>query len=205
MAGAEAQVRGTVRRNAEAIAVLLHGASVGRGSTSWYAPAPLRMQPFVGPIERASRRRIGVLRVRHPDRDWNTVFRGARDDTVRLLAKLERSYPGVPIALVGHSNGGRVALRLSSDSRVHAIAALAPWIAPLDRITPPAGRPVLLMHGEKDDITSPRATAALAATLRRRGCVVEHETVPGENHALIARAGHWHRQVADFLVRHLLP
>ena len=39
------------------------------------------------------------------------------------------AYPGVPIALVGHSMGGRVALHLAGEADVVVVAALAPWIA----------------------------------------------------------------------------
>lgn len=193
-------------RNVEAVVVLLHGASVGRsGSTSWLAPAPLRMSAFVEPIRRRSRRRIGVLRLRHPDRDWREVYRGAHADTARLLQRLERERPELPIALVGHSNGGRVALRLASDHRVSAVVALAPWITPYDRIAPRREVPILMMHGERDTITSPELTRKTALSLQERGFPVEHETVRGDNHALLTRAAYWHRRTADFLVEHLLP
>lgn len=200
-----AQVKGELSRGTEAVAVLLHGASVGAASsTSWLTPVALRVQMFAPAIRTSAGGRIQVIRLRHPDRDWKTLFRGAVGDTAQLLAHIRRESPQARIALVGHSNGGRVALRLSADSRVDAVAALAPWITSNDRFTPRAGQPLLLMHGSQDRITDPKATAALADTLRGRGCLVDSETVLGENHALLMRSSYWHRRVAGFLATHLL-
>ena len=199
-----ALVKGVVRPDSEAIAVLLHGASVGSsGATSWFAPVPLRMQWFEWAIRIRSKRRITVLRLRHPERSWATVFRQALKDTAELLDHIERIAPNARVALIGHSNGGRVALTLSSDSRVAVVAALAPWITDNDRFSPRQGQAVLLMHGARDRRTEPQHTQELAARLRERGCVVDSEIVAGDNHAMLARPYYWHRRVADFVVEHL--
>lgn len=200
-----ALLKGEVHPDTEAVAVLLHGASVGSsGSTSWYTPAPMRMQLFAPAIRTRSRGRIAVLRLRHPDRDFRSVFKGALGDTAALLSHVQRIAPRARVGLVGHSNGGRVALKLSSDSRVSAVAALAPWIASWDRFTPRPGAPVLLMHGALDTITEPAKTEELATRLRARGCTVDSEIVAAENHYLVARASYWHRRVGSFLAEHLL-
>ena len=49
-------------------------------------------------------------------------------DTRLALEQIAAKYPGVPIGLLGHSMGGRVALHLADDERVSAIVALAPWV-----------------------------------------------------------------------------
>lgn len=200
-----ALVKGELRPDLEAVAVLLHGASVGSsGSTSWLTPVAMRMQLFASAIRVRSGGRVAVLRLRHPERDWASLFRGALGDTAELLGQVKRAAPQARIGLVGHSNGGRVALRLSSDSRVDAVAALAPWITPRDRFNARPNQPVLLMHGAQDRITDPTLTAQLADRLRERGCLVDSETVAGENHALLMRSSYWHRRVAAFLAEHLL-
>lgn len=200
-----AVLKGALHADARAVAVLLHGASTGKsGGTSWMTPAPLRMQWFASPISRRSAGRLDVVRLRHPDRTVKAVFRGALSDTAALLSHIRTVAPKARIGLVGHSNGGRVALRLSSDARVDAVAALAPWLLPSDRISPRPGVPLLLMHGSLDFFTSPTLTAQLAARLAQRGNSVDHETVAGENHFLMARSGYWHQRVADFLIESLL-
>lgn len=161
------------------------------------------MQLFAPSISMRSGGRIQVIRLRHPDRDWPQLFRGALGDTAELLGQIKQTAPQARIGLVGHSNGGRVALRLSSDARVDAVAALAPWIVRGDRILPRPGQPVLLMHGDYDRVTDPKATRALAERLRQRDVLVDIETL-ADTHALMLRSWHWHRRVARFLREHLL-
>lgn len=200
-----ATLAGSISADTRAVVVLLHGANVGLGGLpTWMAPAPARMQLFESAIRRTSHSAIRVLRLRHPDRDFRSVFRGALRDTAEALTHVERIAPGARIGLVGHSNGGRVALRLSADARVDAVAALAPWLVRGDRISPRAGAPVLLMHGGLDVVTSPRLTEQLALRLRRQGVDVDHETVAGENHFLLARPSYWHSRVAEFMATRLL-
>ncbi|WP_166741741.1 dienelactone hydrolase family protein [Cumulibacter soli] len=200
---AGALLKGDVRPDADAIVVLLHGASVGEsGSTSWFAPAPWRMRWFARAIRVRSRRRIAVLRLRNPDRGWAMVFSRALSDAKEALDHIEDIAPNAHVALVGHSNGGRVALSLCSDTRVGAVAALAPWIDDSDRFVARRGQPVLLMHGARDRRTDPNDTQELAELLREQGCVVDSETVAGEIHSMLTRPHYWHRRVADFLVTH---
>ena len=200
-----ASLVGTIDPDARGVAVLMHGASFGfAGMPSWMAPAPYRMQLFESPIIDRTAGRVSVLRLRYPDRDLRSVFRGALRDTAAALEHIRRTAPQARIGLIGHSNGGRVALRLSSDARVDAVAALAPWLSPADRINPRPGVPVLLMHGGLDVVTSPQLTTQLAARLARKGVDVDHETVAGENHYLLASSAHWHDRVASFAAAHLL-
>lgn len=200
-----ASLLGSLDADAPAVVVLMHGSTLGfTALPAWMAPAPFRMQLFASGIDRRSDSRISVLRLRYPDRDLRTQYRGALRDTAAALAHIRQTAPHARIGLVGHSNGGRVALRLSADSRIRAVAALAPWLLPSDRIVPRHGTPLLLMHGSLDFVTSPRLTADLAARLRKAGADVDHETVAGENHFLLAQSAHWHARVADFMTEHLL-
>lgn len=200
-----ASLTGDVESSTPAVAVLMHGSTLGFTSLpAWMAPAPWRMQLFAAGIDRRSGSRIAVLRLRYPDRDLRSQFRGALRDTAAALAHIQQIAPRARIGLVGHSNGGRVALRLSADARIHAVAALAPWLLPSDRIKPRRGTPLLLMHGSLDFVTSPRLTAELAARLRHGGADVDYESVSGDNHFLLAQAAYWHSRVADFMTRHLV-
>ncbi len=167
---------------------------VGRGNL----PAA-RMIPFARGIAHAGRGRLAVARLRYRVRGWNGAAADPLVDARSALVQIRERWPGIPIVLVGHSMGGRVALHLADAPGVRGIVLLAPWI---DRRDEPRGGPglrALLMHGSADVITSPAATAAYAALLERRGVDVTLDLVAGSLHAMVPRAGYWYRRVAGFV------
>ena len=91
-------------------------------------------------------------------------------DTRLALEQIAAKYPGVPIGLLGHSMGGRVALHLADDERVPAIAALAPWVEPQDRARWHRGLHVLVhaRHARPDDLAAGLARAWPSAMARAR-------------------------------------
>ncbi|MGR4852480.1 alpha/beta fold hydrolase [Streptomyces sp. LARHCF252] len=52
---------------------------------------------------------------------------GHARDARRALGELARRAGDVPVVLVGHSMGGRAALRAADAPQVRAVPALAPW------------------------------------------------------------------------------
>ena len=93
------------------------------------------------------------------------------------LDVVRREQPGLPIALVGHSMGGRVALRLAGDDGVTALVGLAPWVHASDEPHGGPGLSALLLHGSLDRTTDPRATEQMAAQLRARGADATYRPV----------------------------
>lgn len=184
------------------VALILHG---GRATST--APvrssqlAVLRMRPFAASLERVgSRDGLVVARLEYLLRGWNGTKQSPVADTRWALDELARRFPGAPIALVGHSMGGRTALYVADHPAVRAVVALAPWIEAGDPVTPLSGRRLLVAHGDRDRITSPRASAAYARAAERVAASVSYVTVTGEKHAMLHRASVWHRLTTEFVL-----
>jgi phospholipase/carboxylesterase len=100
------------------------------------------------------------------------------------LARL--GLPADRVALMGFSQGAMVSLHAGLHRAVAPRAILAYAGALLDPSLPErADRPpVLLVHGEADQVVPAAASAAAAATLRAAGVAVDLQTIPGLGHAL---------------------
>jgi alpha-beta hydrolase superfamily lysophospholipase len=162
------------------------------------------MVPFAAAVTAVGRGKIAVASIRYAVRGWNGADQSPLADTRLALEQIEAKYPGVPIGLLGHSMGGRVALHLADDERINAIVALAPWVEPRDRPRSHPGLSVLFMHGSQDRMTSPSASLTMANAMARLGTDVSYESVKGDSHAMLRQASRWHREAATFLVGHLL-
>ena len=140
------------------------------------------------------------------------------------LDRIAQRFGHLPVGLIGHSMGGRVALRVAdhvgrhSGERhggerhggerhgggVRSVAALAPWLPPGESIPPLDDRALLLAHGTADRVTDPRETVELAEKLAADGVAVELVEFPGARHSMLFPASPWHDLVAKFMVRTLL-
>ncbi|MDT7650888.1 MAG: hypothetical protein QOI36_2294, partial [Pseudonocardiales bacterium] len=65
-----------------------------------------------------------VLRYRY--RGWNGERADPVTDARWALAEVRRRYGPVPVGLVGHSLGGRVAVHVADDASVTGVVLLAP-------------------------------------------------------------------------------
>jgi pimeloyl-ACP methyl ester carboxylesterase len=197
--GAGAELRGHVPPDPVGVALVLHGGAVSsRVPVAWWRLPVLRMVPFASTLTRRSGDDLVVLRLKNRVRGWN----GTRQDPVRdarwALDRIRRALPGVPVVVVGHSMGGRVALHLSADPDVVGVAALAPWVES-DVRQPRRGVAVLLMHGSDDHVTDPRRTEVLARRYADTGVDLRYVTVEGGTHTMLKNAALWHDTVADFV------
>jgi pimeloyl-ACP methyl ester carboxylesterase len=190
--------RGPVR----AIAVVLHG---GRANST--APvrarqlAVLRMRPFAESLRRAGADHgLVVARLRYRVRGWNGELRSPVADAAAGLDELVARYPGRPLALIGHSMGGRAAMYVAGHDHVRTVVGLAPWLTKGDPVAPLAGRRVMLAHGDHDRMTSPRATAAFARAARSVAESISFVSVAGDGHAMLRRAGLWHALSTGFVL-----
>jgi len=138
-----------------------------------------------------------VARLRYRIRGWNGAEQSPVGDTRQALTDLRDRFPHLPIALIGHSMGGRVALTVADDPSVRAVVALAPWIEPRDRVEPVTDRRLVVLHGDRDRVTDPAASAAFA---ERVGSIAEASfvSVRGSGHAMLRRARLWHVLAATF-------
>jgi alpha-beta hydrolase superfamily lysophospholipase len=111
------------------VVLVLHGGkSRSRTATSPWQPAVWWMRPFADAVVDAGQGRVAVARLRYAVRGWNGADASPLVDAHNALEQVAAGHPGVPIGLLGHSMGGRVALHLADDERVRAVAALAPWV-----------------------------------------------------------------------------
>ena len=180
---------------ARAVVLVLHGGRAASTAASPRGLAYVRMVPFARAIAHATRgRRVAVWLLRYRVRGWN----GSAQDPVRdaewALARARQQHPGALIVLVGHSMGGRVALRLVNEPGVAGVCALAPWMAPGDPVIRPAGATVLMAHGDRDRVTDPSASAVYAARIG-----ASFVPVPGESHSMLRRPVFWTRLVSGFV------
>ena len=203
--GAGAELRGHVPEDPRGVVLILHGgAEDSRMPVRWWSLAVLRMLPFATVISRRAGDDLAVVRLKYRVRGWNGIRQDPVQDARWALERIRCVLPGRPIALVGHSMGGRVALHLANQPDVVAIAALAPWIVG-DVASPRPGTRILLMHGTRDRMTDPRRTEVIAERYSREGADVTHVAVDGETHAMLHHPGRWHDDVATFVTDALAP
>jgi len=166
------------------------------------APGPvnlpgLRMWGFARAVERATARSgVAVGTVRYRCRGWNGERADAARDALAALGDLAEELGPVPTVLVGHSMGGRAALRAAGHPCVTGVVALAPWCPRDEPAGHLAGRRVLMLHGDRDRVTSPADTDLFAARARAAGAGVAGYRVTGSGHTLLRRAADWHRTTA---------
>ena len=181
----------------EAVVLALHGGAArpGGAAVSPTQLSVLRMVPIARRIARAGRGRLAVHRLLNSYRGWNTTHTPVHD--VRwALAEVRDRYGDLPVALVGHSLGGRAALLAGGEPGVHAVVALNPWVYPTDRADL-SGRRVLVVHGTEDRVADlGRAEAVVTAIGRTTD--VRFVRVEGGDHAMLRRGGEFERLAADF-------
>jgi pimeloyl-ACP methyl ester carboxylesterase len=157
------------------VVLLIHGGRarsrepVPRGSLAlarmrMFAPAILSAGGGAGTA-------VALLRNRY--RGWNEPRADPVEDAAWALEEIERRFGRVPVILVGHSMGGRAALRVAGHPAVLGVAALAPWLPDREPLAQLEGRTVLVAHGDRDSTTSPADSLAFvrrAADVAERIC-----------------------------------
>ena len=157
------------------------------------------MRPFAASLHRnGARHGLEVWSVRYQVRGWNGEQASPLADVTSALEEVRRRHGDIPVVLVGHSMGGRVAMRLAGEKGVVATVGLAPWLPDGEPVEQLAGRRVLLVHGERDGVTSPRATKRFAERAARVASHVDLVIVRGERHAMVLRSRTWHRLATAF-------
>ena len=180
----------------EAVVLLLHGGkAVSREASMSTHLSVLRMIPFVWAVRRRTgRRHVAVWRLRYRYRGWNGADASPVADARWALDEVRRRHGDVPVVLLGHSMGGRTAVHVGADPAVRGLVLLAPWLAtgePLIR-----DKPVCVLHGDQDRITSALSSAAWA---QRSGATFH--LVEGGEHFMLRRAPVWHRLAAEAVAR----
>ena len=189
-----------------AIALVLHGGRErSQGRVRAHHLAVVRMTPFGTALTRAGLDRgLAVARMRYLLRGWNGDARAPVADVRYVLDRLAERYPDVPVALIGHSMGGRAAVYAADHPSVRAVVGLAPWIEPNDPFRPVSGCDVLVVHGDADRITNPRASAAWTRQAATVAASAAYVSVRGDGHAMLRRAGLWHELTTRYVLATML-
>ncbi|WP_369141836.1 alpha/beta hydrolase [Streptomyces sp. R44] len=166
--------------------------------------AALRMRPFSSAVLRAVRPRpVCIACVTYRRKGWNGAHADAARYAHTALADIREHAGDIPIILIGHSMGGRAALRVAGDPAVRGVVALAPWCPPGDPVDHLTGRRLFLLHDEADRVTSAQESWNFIHRARAVGADAVGIRMPAGGHTMLRRAGLWHRQAA-YLVAQLL-
>ena len=188
-----------------AVVLVLHGGrSEGTGRLPRWSLARLRMRPFTSALRTAVRgERVAIGEVVYRVRGWNGDRADAAVDAAAAIDEVARAWGPVPVVLLGHSMGGRAALRVAGADTVTGVVALAPWCAPGEPYAQLAGKRLVTLHDVSDRVTDPQATREFAANARRIGAEAAGYAVRGSNHAMLGRGADWHA-VSTVLVAAML-
>ncbi|MCU7820207.1 lysophospholipase [Kitasatospora sp. DSM 101779] len=183
----------------QAVVLLLHG-----GRADSLAPPTLLNLPArrMHLLARALRRQLPgdavlIARVRYRYRGWNGHAAHPVQDAHRALGELARLVPGLPVALVGHSMGGRAAIAAAGRPGVRGVVALAPWCPPGEPVAHLAGRSLVILHDERDPVTSAAQSWDLARRAAAAGARVGTIVMPRGRHTMLLDACGWHRLTVD--------
>jgi dienelactone hydrolase len=184
----------------KAVVLVLHGGRE-RGDTPMrpWNPAFLRMIPLARAVHLAGADGgIEVRLMRNRVRGWNAPDPDPVCDARWALDRIREDHPGVSVVLVGHSMGGRVALRVADDPAVAGVCALAPWSPSGEPVGAVAGRAVLIVHGTRDRRTDPAGSYSFASRAESGTTRLARFEVREEGHAMLRRADVWTRLVCAF-------
>ncbi|MEQ7846992.1 alpha/beta hydrolase [Nocardioides kribbensis] len=190
-------------RDPEGVVVVLHGGANRQGDprVSPTQLSVLRMVPTARRVARAGGRRLAVVRLLNSHRGW-AADHTPLDDLRWAMARLREQYGDLPVGLVGHSLGGRVALLGGAQDGVVSVVALNPWVYPTDGVPLP-GRRVLVVHGQQDRIAQPSHAEAVARRIAA-STDVGFIRVPEGKHAMLRHGGDFDGYAAQFSVASLL-
>ncbi|MBB4909119.1 alpha/beta hydrolase [Actinophytocola algeriensis] len=188
---------GATGADVRAAVLVLHGGQENSTAPSapWH-PAYVRMIPFARDLRRAPG--VAVWQLCNRYRGWNAPDLDPVADARWALERLHQAHPDIPVALVGHSMGGRVALRVADDRAVAGVCALAPWTPAGEPVGQLADRTVLIAHGDRDRMTDPALSYTYAERAKEVTDAVARFDVLGEGHALLRRYREWTSLVRRF-------
>lgn len=188
-----------------AVLVLHGGREHGRERSRTWHPAALRMRPVLrAALADTDRRDVLLGEVRYRYRGWNATADPVAD-AERALDGLRALTGGAPVILVGHSMGGRAALRAAADPAVRGVLALAPWCPPGEPVAHLDGTSVVVLHGDRDRVTDPAQSALFVRRARQARARAGLVLVRGGDHAMLRRSGDWHRATASIVAQLLRP
>ncbi|MGY1916954.1 alpha/beta fold hydrolase [Blastococcus sp. SYSU DS0973] len=130
---------------------------------------------------------------------WNGAAADAYADVRWALDRIRAEHGDLPVVLVGHSMGGRAALRAGGHDGVTAVCALAPWTPPREPVAHLRDRTVAILHGRGDRWVPAQLSAEFAVRAQQAGARVARFTVAG-GHSMVRSAHRWHGFTRDVVL-----
>ena len=188
--------------SAGAVALILHGGAIeGRQANRPWSHNVARLYPISRAVAAAATPEpLAVARLRFRWRGWNGDERSPVTDALWALGQVRTRYPGRPIALVGHSMGGRTAIHVADEPDVRLLVGMSPWIEAGDPLPARADLTTVLIHGDRDTICPLWASRETVERLRAEGRAASLIRVARSDHAMLSRARLWSRLVTDVVV-----
>ncbi|HEX7302252.1 alpha/beta hydrolase [Lentzea sp.] len=181
----------------KAVVLVLHGGREhGTEPVRRHNLAYLRMVPLARALRAPG---VEVWTLRYRVRGWNAPSLDPVRDARWALDRITEQHPGVPVVIVGHSMGGRTALRVAGHPSVVAVCALAPWLVPGEPFEQLRGKALLIAHGDQERMTDPAQSLRFARQAKTVTDRVARFSVVGDGHAMLKRARDWTRLVVDFV------
>jgi pimeloyl-ACP methyl ester carboxylesterase len=195
---------GPSREGVRAMVLVLHGGKprsrqlVDGRSASWRRAGWLARA--VAP--RLHEAHTGIVLLRYRERGWND---GADrvDDARWALDRIRADHGDVPVVLLGHSMGARVAVHAADDPSVRGVVGLAPWWSAEDPVDTLAGRTLRAAHGRRDRITSFRETTAYVARAEAVADDVALRDMGALGHYMLSGSDRWHDVAAELVLEAL--
>jgi dienelactone hydrolase len=184
------------------VALFCHGGTVSSlEPPKERALSLVRMRAFEQFVHRtAAERGIATALLRYRVAGWNGEAADAFADVRWAVARLREQHgTDLPIVLVGHSMGGRAALRAGGEPSVTAVCALAPWTPPGEPVMHLRDQTVAVLHGRGDRWVPAKLSADFAVRARRAGARVARFTIDG-GHTMVRRSSQWHTFARDVVL-----
>jgi alpha-beta hydrolase superfamily lysophospholipase len=165
----------------------------------WHLSA-VRLRFLAAAVHRAERGRgVAVWSLRYRERGWNGAQAAPVADARWALAQIRVAHGAVPVVLIGHSMGGRTALRLVDDAAICAVLGLAPWLPPGEPRLPLGVRRLLVVHGTADRWTDPVASREYVAAAAAEGTPARWVPIPDVGHFMLRERRRWRDLTVDFV------
>jgi predicted esterase len=198
--GAELRRVGAPRAADSPVVLVLHGGNERNLHLAhWYDPPVW----WLGPIALAVGRQVGaeVHQLRHRLRGWNETGDAAISDARWAIDKLAPALHGRLLVLLGHSMGGRTAVRVLDRPGVGGAVLLAPWLPPEEPTPTCTDRPLEIVQGSADSECPEPGTRDWLVRAEAAGLIVERRLLPGLGHMMIRGARQWQHAAVDSVQR----
>ena len=142
--------------------------------------------------------------LRYAARGWN----GGADriaDARWALDEVRSAHGDVPVILLGHSMGARVAVHVADDPSVVGVVGLAPWWQGTDPVHTLVGRSLVAAHGRRDRLTSFAQTQQLVARAQSVAAQAALVDMGPLGHYMLKGAGAWDDIAIESSMRLLTP